>query len=112
MAMSLAKLKTNELRKLIKSAEVLIAKREREERQTLVQEMRELASKRGFDLNDLLKLPLKARPTGIVRSGKKVKPKFRHPDQRGVTWSGRGRKPKWIVEAEAAGKLDKLRVRS
>lgn len=28
--------------------------------------------------------------------------KFRHPDT-GATWTGRGRTPRWIVEAESAG---------
>jgi DNA-binding protein H-NS len=30
--------------------------------------------------------------------------KYRHPENPAVTWSGRGRKPQWFVEALAAGK--------
>ncbi|MBC7140183.1 MAG: H-NS histone family protein [Defluviimonas sp.] len=29
--------------------------------------------------------------------------KFRHPENPALTWSGRGRKPQWFVEALAAG---------
>ena len=29
--------------------------------------------------------------------------KFRHPENPALTWSGRGRKPQWFVEARAGG---------
>lgn len=32
-----------------------------------------------------------------------VAPKYRHPENPAVTWSGSGRKPKWFVDALAAG---------
>jgi len=35
--------------------------------------------------------------------GKAVKAKYRNPET-GATWSGRGKPPKWIKEAEAEGK--------
>lgn len=41
---------------------------------------------------------------GKASAGKSnVKPKYRDP-KTGATWSGRGRAPKWLAEAEAAGK--------
>ena len=33
-----------------------------------------------------------------------VAPKYRHPENPALTWSGRGRKPQWFVEALEAGK--------
>jgi len=30
--------------------------------------------------------------------------KYRHPENPSLTWSGRGRKPQWFIEALAAGK--------
>lgn len=30
--------------------------------------------------------------------------KYRHPENPALTWSGRGRKPQWFVEALEAGK--------
>jgi len=30
--------------------------------------------------------------------------KYWHPENSGLTWSGRGRKPQWFVDALAAGK--------
>jgi DNA-binding protein H-NS len=35
-------------------------------------------------------------------AGKKIAPKYRGPD--GQTWSGRGLKPRWLVEAIKGGK--------
>jgi hypothetical protein len=32
-----------------------------------------------------------------------VAPKYQHPDNPAITWSGRGRKPQWFVDALAAG---------
>ncbi len=34
---------------------------------------------------------------------KSIKPKVKYSDGNGNSWSGRGRKPAWIAEAEAAG---------
>ena len=31
-------------------------------------------------------------------------PKYRHPENPALTWSGRGRKPHWFTEALAAGR--------
>jgi DNA-binding protein H-NS len=38
------------------------------------------------------------------RSRSSVAPKYAHPENASLTWTGRGRKPKWIVEALNAGK--------
>ena len=32
--------------------------------------------------------------------------KYRHPENPALTWSGQGRKPRWFVEALAAGKTE------
>jgi len=38
-------------------------------------------------------------------------PRYRNPADPAQTWSGRGRQPKWVVEALAGGKsLDELRI--
>ena len=36
----------------------------------------------------------------------KVKPKYRDP-QSGLTWAGRGKRPRWFADALAAGKKEK-----
>jgi DNA-binding protein H-NS len=44
-------------------------------------------------------------------SGKKVQAQYRNPADNAQTWTGRGRKPKWISEGLASGKaLDDFRI--
>lgn len=55
------------------------------------------AAEHGFTLADL---------TGGVKTRKSsgpVKAKYRNPADATQTWSGRGRKPQWIKDAEEAG---------
>jgi DNA-binding protein H-NS len=60
------------------------------------------------DLTAALGKPGKARKTGGAKAAsgprqrKPVPVKYRHP-QTGETWTGRGRSPRWIVDAEKSG---------
>lgn len=63
------------------------------------------AQELGFKLADLVGIK-KAR-----KSSGPVKPKYRHPENPHVTWSGRGRQPGWFKVALAAGtKVEALAV--
>jgi DNA-binding protein H-NS len=45
-------------------------------------------------------------------SGPANAPRYRNPDDASQTWSGRGRRPRWIHDAEAAGRtLQDLEIR-
>ncbi len=59
------------------------------ERSELKQRMEEMASNSGFSLNELL--------GGRTNKGKTVAPKYMNPDNASETWTGRGRKPRWLV---------------
>jgi len=39
-----------------------------------------------------------------------LKPKFRHPEDPKITWSGVGRRPKWIEEALRSGTIEALKI--
>ena len=56
-----------------------------------------LARKLGYTLAELAEGKSKAKRMPAA-------PKYRHPENPALTWSGRGRKPQWFVEALAAGK--------
>ena len=56
-----------------------------------------LAKKLGYTLADLAEGKAK-------RKRASISPKYRHPENPALTWSGRGRKPQWFAEALAAGK--------
>ncbi|MGR3365902.1 MAG: H-NS histone family protein [Sagittula sp.] len=51
------------------------------------------AREKGFSLAELAE-DLKATKTA---------PKYRHPENPELTWTGRGRKPSWFIDALAAG---------
>lgn len=54
-----------------------------------------VARKMGFSLDEL---------TGTKGRKSVSMPKYQHPENPSLTWTGRGRKPKWFVEALDSGK--------
>ncbi len=70
-----------------------------------IAEMRELASKRGLNLGDLVDVK-----RGVARKGK-AEPKYRNPQDASQTWAGRGKRPKWVQEhLDAGGELSALAI--
>lgn len=58
-------------------------------------ELEAKAQELGFSLTDLVG-GKKARKPGI--------PKYQHPDDSTITWTGKGRRPDWVKEALESGK--------
>ena len=56
-----------------------------------------LARDLGYSLAELI-------GTETTASRAPVAAEYRHPENPALTWSGRGRKPQWFVEAFEAGK--------
>lgn len=74
------------------------------EKAELKQKFVELAAKSGLTLNDVL-------DTGM-RRGKKVAVKYQNPDNPSETWTGRGRKPNWMVhKLGKTGKPDQFLIK-
>jgi DNA-binding protein H-NS len=55
-----------------------------------------VAKEMGYSLADLIGAEVKATRAPAVT-------KYRHPENAAVTWSGRGRKPKWFADHVNAG---------
>lgn len=91
-ALSLAELK--QLEKNVAKAITSFEERRKTDARAKVDE---LARELGFSLNELVE----AAPS---RKRTASEPKYRHPENPEITWSGRGRKPAWIVDGLAAGK--------
>ena len=70
-----------------KLEKVIAAAREREHGE-LKQDLAEFAEKRGFSLKELF---------GGRGKGKISVAKYANPDDRSQTWTGRGRKPNWLI---------------
>jgi DNA-binding protein H-NS len=86
-----------ELKKLEKDVARAIATYEERQKAEARAEAEAVAKKFGFSLNQLVDV-VSAKPKAAPE------PKYRHPENPSVTWSGRGRKPGWISEGLAAGK--------
>jgi DNA-binding protein H-NS len=48
----------------------------------------------------------------VKRTYPKVVPKYRNPKNRGETWAGRGKQPRWLTaQLRSGGKLDDFLIR-
>ena len=104
MSVDLEKSSFAELVQLQKDIAILIKKREKEEKIALRKKMEALAEESGFTFDDI------AAETKATKKSK-VKPKYANPDNPEQTWTGRGRRPKWIVSALNSGmRVDDLLI--
>ncbi|MGL5632305.1 MAG: H-NS family nucleoid-associated regulatory protein [Azovibrio sp.] len=93
--MDISNFSLSQLKELERVIPKEIKRRQVEEKSKLRKELEAFAQSRGFSLGDVISevQPEKGRR---VRSGGKVAPKYRHPSQSDLEWTGRGRKPKWV----------------
>ncbi len=102
--MDLSGYSIEQLRELKKDIDKEMASRRKENAKRAQQEIKKIAESYGFNLSDLMG----GQP---VRARSKAKAQFQNPSDTTQTWSGRGRKPAWVKEWEAAGKsLEDLRI--
>ncbi|MFQ6550593.1 H-NS family nucleoid-associated regulatory protein [Aestuariibius sp. 2305UL40-4] len=95
------KLSLDELKDLQKEVAQAITSFEKRQRDDALAAIQAAAKEHGFSLDELMggssnKKTAKPRTSAA--------PKYRHPENPEVTWSGRGRQPKWIKDALADGK--------
>lgn len=93
--MDLNTLSLEELKKLKRDVEKAITSFEERRLLEARKKLEDYAKEIGVDLNEV---------ASMKKTTKSVNPpKYRHPEDPTLTWTGRGRKPKWIVEALDAG---------
>jgi DNA-binding protein H-NS len=93
----LEKMSLKELRALRDRVDEAIVAREKEERTQLRAKMAELATKSGISVEELF---------GTKRAAVSIK--YRNPQNAGETWTGRGRRPRWM--AKAGGDVERFRI--
>ena len=99
----LDKMSYAELLKLQERIEVAIASKRVEDAASTKEALRAMAEKAGFSLNDLF-----GKRNGRKGSGEA---KYRNPKDTSQTWTGRGRKPNWLVDAVKKGaKIDSFKA--
>jgi DNA-binding protein H-NS len=90
----LNKMCLDELRQLAKDIDKEMKRRAAQAKTKALASIEATAKEHGFDLKDLLGVSGKA-PSA---------PKYAHPENPELTWTGRGRQPRWIKEGLNAGK--------
>jgi DNA-binding protein H-NS len=102
-----------ELRQLQERIDVLIVQKQDEARQTALAKVREVAEAAGFVLEDLIRNQagsVKQNRTKAADRRSAVAAKYRDPNS-GATWSGRGKKPRWVeAHIGSGGTLDSLAI--
>ena len=95
--MNLEMLSLEELKDLQDKVAIAIFDFEKRKKAETLAELKALAESKGFSLDELMD----------VSKDKKKKPvaaKYADPEHSERTWSGRGRKPKWLVTALESGR--------
>ncbi|AZQ69704.1 H-NS histone family protein [Silicimonas algicola] len=89
-----------ELKALSSDIEQAIADGEKARRADALKAADEAAKSFGFSLSELTKGSRSKAPA--TKSA--LPPKYRHPENPEVTWTGRGRRPGWISDGLASGR--------
>ena len=104
MARDLDKMSYRELQELVLKAQRAMVNVQNRERDALRQRMESMAKDAGFKLGDLV--------GGRGGKGRTVAVKYSNPDDPSQTWTGRGRKPKWLAaEMSKGARLERFLVR-
>ncbi len=90
-------LSLSELKKMQKDVAKAISTFEDRQKAEARVKVEALARDLGYSLAELV-------GTGTKSSRAPAAAKYRHPENPALTWSGRGRKPQWFLEALEAGK--------
>jgi DNA-binding protein H-NS len=118
---ALEKMSMAELRALQTAVHERILVVQREGRAAALAAARAAAAEHGFELEMLIPLQLTDKVPGTgrdVAEGKTAKtgpvnpPRYAKPGEPGVTWTGRGRRPTWIIDhLVGGGDLKALEIR-
>lgn len=93
MTINLDALSRDELKKLITDAEKALKSLDIRRRAEAKRAAEEAARQFGFSLEEV-----------VSSKGGKGIAKYANPEDSSQTWTGKGRKPKWVIEALEAGK--------
>jgi DNA-binding protein H-NS len=102
----LENLSLKELRQLQKDVDTAITEYKDREKRKALAEVEAFARERGLNPADLAELLSGRKARKTVGS-----PKYANPSDSSQTWTGRGRKPGWLIEALASGQsLDSMAI--
>jgi DNA-binding protein H-NS len=90
------KMSLKELEAIERDVQKAIAAKRDLERAQLKKKMAELAESHGFSVNELFGAGRGVR--GAAKNKSSGIPKYANPDNPADTWTGRGRKPNWLLD--------------
>lgn len=105
--MNLDKLSVKELRDFMQKAEKQIETRKKTELKSVRQQVKEIIKDNGYTPADIFPaLKANMKPTSTVAA------KYCNPEDPEQTWTGRGRKPKWVeAQLQKGKKLEALTIK-
>ncbi|OSQ53029.1 H-NS histone family protein [Marivita geojedonensis] len=104
MSVDLNNMSKDELKQLIKDAEKALKTLEARRLSEAKKAAESAAKEYGFSLDELL-------GGAPQKKGSKSAPKYKNPADASQTWTGKGRKPNWVIDALAAGKtMEDLKI--
>lgn len=114
--MDLNPMSLTELRRLQNQIAAEIKKRSDVDRRALLKQFKKMAADKGLSLEELMaatgqtvkappatSTPKKTRRAPAAKA-KKSPPKYWHPQDPNIGWSGHGRRPQWVLDWIAQGK--------
>lgn len=101
MTIDLKDLNRNQLNELITRARKRQDDLHTENASTVREKATALIKAEGFTVEEIF-----GGAAGARKVRQKVKPKYFNPQDKSVTWSGRGKRPRWFVDALATGKKE------
>ena len=100
MSADIDDLDINQLKELAKKAEALIEQRQQQQIEEAYNQIVNIAQKIGMSLEELIEYGQHSTTT----TKRTVAPRYRNPNDPTQTWTGRGKKPRWVIEALENGK--------
>lgn len=105
----LALLSVEELQNLIKEAKLQIAKRQQANIKNAYLQMLQIASSVDMSIEEVLQVGRSF--SGKPKQGNTVPPKYANPANPAESWTGRGKKPRWVTALQTQGvSLESLRI--
>lgn len=94
---NLEEMNLSELKSLQRQVAKLIESYEARQKGYALAELEAKAKELGFSLSELTGV------SGPKAKRKSAKPKYHHPDDASITWTGKGRQPDWFKKAVMGG---------
>lgn len=95
-------LSESELKSLIENASLTLKEIQIKNRKDIIAKIKEMAASANL-IVEIHEADIKKHEKISTRAGFKLPPKYRHPENPELTWTGRGIAPKWMQDLLANG---------